>query len=220
MWTKAVVPSAVCGLLALAAMHCGDGGASGANGHGAGSSGVTSPGALSVFPDTAYTGVDDGGGKYVVPVAVSNGAKVTWSSSDATIATVSGDDASATVSPVKAGTVTITAKAGTQSATMTVTVQTYVASARAAGQTAFATYKCASCHGAAGTPDITPSGICKHTDAQIEAAVTQGTNPEGGDIKIGKAAHSFAIAPSDAAFAGIAAFLRSQTPEGIPTPDG
>ena len=205
---------------ALVTLHCGDGGASGAHGQGAGPGGAASTGTLSLFPESAYAGVDDGGGKYVVPVAVRNGSKVTWKSSDASIATVSGDDASAIIAPVKAGTATITASAGTQSATMTVTVQTYAASARAAGQTAFGTYKCASCHGAADTPDITPSGICKHTDAQIQAAVTQGTNPEGGDIKIGKAAHSFAIAPTDAAFAGIAAFLRSQTPQGIPKPDG
>ena len=217
MRKRVVVVAVIC---ALGSLHCGDGGAGGAHGQGAGPSGVASPGTLSLFPDSAYAGVDDGGGKYVVPVAVINGTKVTWTSSDASVATVTGDDASATVSPVKAGTATITASAGTQSATMTVTVQSYPASARAAGQAAFATYKCASCHAAAGGPDITPSGICKHTDAQIQAAVTQGTNPEGGDIKIGKAAHSFAIAPTDAAFAGIAAFLRSQTPQGIPKPDG
>lgn len=202
---------------AVVSMQCGDGGAGGALGHGAGPSGA--PATLSVFPATVFSGVDDGGGKYVVPVAVSNGTKVTWQSSDASIATVSGDDTSAMITPLKAGTATITATAGGASATVALTVQTYAAAARTAGQAAFETFKCASCHGAAG-PDITSSGICKHTDAQLEAAVTQGANPEGGDVKIGKAAHSFPIAPTDPAYVGIAAFLRSQTPAGIPKPDG
>ena len=87
-----------------------------------------------------------------------------------------------------------------------------------AGSTAFTqTYTCAKsgCHDSAG-PDISPSDIGKHTDTQIQAAVTMGANPEGGDISIGAAAHSFALTGDEVL--GICAYLRA-LPPGTPVPD-
>ena len=66
-----------------------------------------------------------------------------------------------------------------------------------------------------GDNDISPSGIGKHTDAELLTAVTAGTNPEGGAIEV---AHSFAVAPSSASSRGICAYMRS-LPPGTPVND-
>ncbi len=71
----------------------------------------------------------------------------------------------------------------------------------------------AGCHDASG-PDVTPSGIGKHTDAQLQATVLSGQNPEGGEVAIGAARHSFAMAPMP----GIIAYMRS-LPPGVPHAD-
>jgi hypothetical protein len=167
-----------------------------------------------LFPTAVNTGFDDSG-KYTVPIAVSDATGVVWTSSDPSVATVSGNDTVGTVTGLKVGTATITATAGGSSATATVTVQSYKVVDKNAGQTSYSTSNCAmsGCHDSTG-PDITPSGIGKHTDAQIFNAVSMGANPEGGDIAIGKAAHSFSSAPT-----GISAYLRSLTPAGIPHAD-
>src|SRR5262249_15548339 len=166
---------------------------------------------LTLYPTAAFTGLDESA-KYSVPIAASGAAGITWTSSDPTIATVSGTDSVATITAVKAGTVTITAKAGTATATATITVESFKSADKATGQTAYATANCAGCHGASG-PDISPSGVGKHTDAQLMACVTQGQNPEGGAVSIGAAAHSFAETTA------IVAYLRSIPAAGVPKAD-
>jgi mono/diheme cytochrome c family protein len=147
------------------------------------------------------------------------GTGVTWASTDTTIATVSGTDALGTVTALKAGSTTITATAGGTTLSVPLTVNSYSTSDRMAGATAFTTFSCASaaCHGAGG-PDISPSDIGKHTDAQILASVTMGANPEGGPISIGAAAHTFAITAGSPEARGISAYLRT-LPPGTPVQD-
>lgn len=164
--------------------------------------------------------------KYAAPIGVTSGSGITWASADSTIATVSGNDMEANVTAVKTGSTTITATAGGKSVTVPVTVEAYKASDRMAGAAAYAkipgsTMSCAaaSCHGPTGVSDITPSGIGKHTDQAIQAAFAMGANPEGGNVSIGVAAHSFAIPSSDPAYLGIVAFLRSEPAAGIPKAD-
>jgi hypothetical protein len=179
-----------------------------------GTNAANTAGAPVLFPTAVYTGFDETG-HYSVPVAASGATGLTWSSSDPSVASVSGTDASATITGLKAGSATITASAAGATATVTVTVATYVAADKTAGQAAYGSHGCSNkgCHDASG-PDITPSGIGKHTDAQLIAAATMGANPEGGDISIGAAAHSFKSVPN-----GIAAYLRSLPSMGIPNQD-
>jgi hypothetical protein len=169
-------------------------------------------GTLTLFPTTVYTGVEAGGSTYAVPIAASGATGMSWVSSDSSVASVSGSDTEGTVDGVKAGMAQVTASAGMQSAAAMVVVASYTATQRMAGAQSYMKFNCVGCHGNGG-PDITPSGIGKHTDAQILAAATQGANPEGGDISIGKAAHSFAADP------GIVAYVRSLAPAGVPHPD-
>lgn len=166
---------------------------------------------ITLFPTTVYTGADESATRYAVPIAASGASGMSWLSSDPALAGVTGTDRSATVTALKEGAITITAKAGSESASAMVIVTHYSAAQRMAGAQSYTKLACAGCHASAS--DITPSGVGKHTDAQLLAAVTQGANPEGGDISIGKANHSFAADP------GIVAYLRSLAPEGIPHDD-
>jgi hypothetical protein len=160
-----------------------------------------------------------GGASYKLTIAASGSTGVTWKSSDTTIATVAGTDILGTVVALKAGTAIITATGG-NSVSVPLTVMNYAAADLSAGRTAFeTTYTCAKsgCHDAMG-PDVTPSGVGKHTDAQLQAVVTSGMNPEGGVVSIGAAAHSFAIVSGTPAYAGIVAYMRS-LPPGTPKQD-
>jgi hypothetical protein len=179
---------------------------------GCGGDSPSAGGTPTLFPEHVHTGFDQNG-SYVVPVAASGATGVTWTSSDPSVATVTGTDALATVTGLETGTATITAGA-TSTASVTVDVKAYVAGDKATGKTAFDTLGCAAagCHTPSG-PDITPSGVGKHTDAEILAAITAGQNPEGGELSIGAANHSFT------ADATIIAYLRSIAPTGTPVDD-
>lgn len=182
-----------------------------------------SPTGLTVFPTTTiYSGVESGTGAtaYKATIRADGASGVTWKVDDPTIASVTGTDTLGTVTALKAGSTTITVMAGGVTAQVPFTVATYNVSDRMAGATAFTTtYTCArsGCHDATG-PDISPSGIGKHTDAQLDAATTMGKNPEGGDVAIGAAAHSFSIASAAPGYVGIAAYMRALTP-GTPHKD-
>ena len=177
--------------------------------------------AFSVFPDTTlYSGVESGAGAvtYKVTIAASNGKGVVWASADPSIATVTGTDALGTVTALKAGSTTITATAGGMKLSIPLVVATYAVSDRMAANGMWTgTCSKGGCHDPGG-PDVTPSGIGKHPDMQLDAVVTMGQNPEGGDVSIGRAAHSFAIASGTPAFAGIVAQMRS-LPPGTPVKD-
>jgi len=177
--------------------------------------------AFSVFPNTTlYSGVESGAGAatYKVTIAASNGSGVVWASADPSIATVTGTDALGTVTALKAGSTTITATAGGTKLSIPLVVATYSTSDRMAASGMWSgTCSKGGCHDASG-PDVSPSGIGKHTDMQLDTVVTMGQNPEGGDVSIGKAAHSFAIASGTPAFAGIVATMRS-LPPGTPKQD-
>jgi hypothetical protein len=175
------------------------------------------PTSLQIYPTTTlYTGVEDTGAKYTVNIAVSGATGVIWSSADNTVATVTGNDSSGTVRAVKEGTTMITATAGQLKQNVLVTIDTYKVSDRMAGQTAWNMFTCAKsgCHDQAG-PDVSPSGIAKHDDDELIAAFTMGKNPEGGDLSIGAAAHSFAVMNTT----GLVAYLRSLQPKQIPIAD-
>jgi hypothetical protein len=167
---------------------------------------------LAVFPATTlYTGVDEMKG-YSVNVAVLSGSSLTWSSSDPSVASVTGNDQAATITALKAGTATITASAGGAQASIPLTVSSYTAAGRAAGEADYKANGCADCHDIAGGPDITPSDLGKHTDNEIITAFTTGQNPEGGTIE---GTHSFK--PTDNA--GLVAYLRSLSPKQVPVKD-
>jgi alpha-amylase len=179
----------------------------------------TPSGNLSTFPNTQIFSGAGGTTPDKVTIAAMGATGVTWASMDTTIATVTGTDTLGTVTAVKAGSTSITATAGGKTVTIPLTVNMYTTAQLAAGSTAFTqTYTCAKagCHDSGG-PDISPSDIGKHTDAQIIAATSMGKNPEGGDISIGASNHSFALATSDDQ-AGICAYLRA-LPPGTPVQD-
>ena len=138
---------------------------------------------ISVFPDKVFIGVDETGKALgSAPVGLTGAtAAVTWTSSNATVAGATGTETNVAIAPKKVGTSTVTAKAGTKSVTVTVTVLEYPAADKATGATEYTAAKCDGCHTAAG-PDITPSGVGKHDDAEVLAAITEGANPEGGDL--------------------------------------
>jgi hypothetical protein len=177
-------------------------------------------GPFALFPTEAYTGVENTGARYTVPIAATGATGIQWTSSDSSVMSAAGTDQVSTVTGLKAGSATVTATAGSATLSTRVTVLSYTASDREAGHTAYTKFNCAACHeGASTAPDITPSGIGHHDDLAIQAAVTQGANPEGGDVAVGKLNHSFPIDQNSAAYVGIVAFLRSQTPRGIPVQD-
>jgi len=204
-------------IFALLAVSCSSGsgddsGPGPGDGSSGGSSGGSSSGALKIFPDMLYSGVDSAGGSttYKVMISASGATGVQWSVSDSKTATITGTDAVATVTALKSGSATVKATAGTMTISVPLTVTAYAAADLAAGMTAYTTkFTCArsGCHDAAG-PDVGPADICKHTDAQILAALASGTNPEGGPISIGAAAHTFAVA-AGAESRGIVAYMRS-----------
>jgi hypothetical protein len=167
---------------------------------------------VTLFPTLVYTGVEAGGAAYAVPIAASGATGMRWSSSDATVASVSGNDTLGTVDGVKSGMASVTVDSGSESASAMVVVTSYTAAQRMAGAQSNTKFNCAGCHASMGL-DLSPSGIGKHSDAQIIAAATMGANPEGGDIAIGKAAHSFAADP------GVVAWVRSLPAAGVPHPD-
>ncbi len=162
----------------------------------------TGDGSVTVFPTKVFVGVDESGSMSPAPVAL-NGASgtATWSSSDTSIAAVTGDAVSAKISAVKVGGSTVTVKAGSASANVTVTVLSYTSAAVASGQQEYKSAGCDGCHGGADAPDITPSGVGKHTDDQILGAAKDGQNPEGGAIS--EPNHKFAVSTA------VVAYLRS-----------
>ena len=161
----------------------------------------TPAGDISVFPDKVFVGVDETGKALSpAPVGLTGGSgTVTWTSSNASVATASGNAKSGAIAAKKSGTTAVTVKDGTKTATVTVTVITYKSADKTAGAAEFAAAKCDGCHSASG-PDITPSGVGKHSDDEILAAVTQGMNPEGGMLEGG---HTYTTTPA------IVAYLRS-----------
>lgn len=164
----------------------------------------TPAGDISVFPDKVFVGVDETGKAFsAAPVGLTGGSgTVTWTSSNAGIASASGNAKAGAIAVKKPGTTAVTVKDGTKTATVSVTVITYKSADKTAGAAEFAAAKCADCHGASG-PDITPSGVGKHDDDEILAAVTQGMNPEGGMLE---GAHMYTATPA------IVAYLRSTAP--------
>jgi len=168
---------------------------------------------------TLYSGADPAGGgaTYKVTIAASDATGITWASGDETIATVTGTDILGTVVAKKPGSTTITATADGKVTSVPLTVNAYAAADLTAGMAVANQYMCskAGCHA---TIDISPSDVGKHTDAELLASVTLGTNPEGGAISIGAAAHSFAVAANSASSRGIIAYMRS-LPPGTPVAD-
>lgn len=164
-----------------------------------------------VFPTTVNIGVDDKGKMFSAPILITGGQGVTFSSAAKNIATVSGNDMLATVTGVRPGTTKLTLTSGSSTATVAVTVTRYLAADVAKGQTSFMQFKCSGCHPR--DADTSPSGIADHTDDEVFLAISQGVNPEGGDILIGNAKHAFA------ADRGIVGFLRSRPAVGVPKKD-
>ena len=164
----------------------------------------TPAGDISVFPDKVFVGVDETGKALsAAPVGLTGGAgTASWTSSNTSIATATGNAKTGSISAKKPGTSTVTVKDGTKTATVLVTVIAYKSADKTSGAAEYASAKCADCHGASG-PDITPSGVGKHSDDEILAAVTQGANPEGGDLEGG---HKYTATPA------IVAYLRSIAP--------
>ena len=182
----------------------------------------TSGETLTVFPTTTlFSGIDPvgGGATYQVTIAASGAKHVTWQSSDPTTATVTGTEMLGTATTLKAGSATITASSSASSIDVPLLIVPYDAADLAAGKAAFDMYACAKsgCHDGHAF-DITPSGIGKHTDPQNLTSVQTGYNPEGGEVSIGAANHSFAILSGTPEATGIVAYMRS-LPPGIPIRD-
>jgi hypothetical protein len=131
---------------------------------------------LTVFPDTLYTAVTETQ-KFTVPFIVNRGqtavTDATVTSSDDTVATVAAKSGDYLITAVAAGSATITAKSGSDTVTVSVTVTTLTDAAVSAGQQVYMSNNCGPCHDGASQPDITSSGLGKHTDAQITGAFTR-----------------------------------------------
>ncbi len=158
-------------------------------------------GAVTVFPTKVFVGVDEDGAMAPAPVTLSGGSGASWVSSNTAVASVSAMASGAKISAVKTGSSTVTAKVGSASADVAVTVLTYTKAAKAAGQAEYMKAGCDGCHGSADGPDITPSGVGKHTDEQILGAALQAQNPEGGAVDSPN--HKFDVTTA------IVAYLRS-----------
>jgi hypothetical protein len=182
------------------------------------------PGPVWLFPDQPLiAGYFGGTPTGQVTLRASDMKTATWTSADPTIATISGglDDTGTgglgTATAVAVGMTTLTATSNGQSFSVPLTVESFTAAQVSTGQSTYMTTGCVaeSCHDATG-PDLTPSGLGKHTDLQIEAAITTAANPEGGMLFTGSASHSFSI--QNDALVGLVAYLRS-LPPGTPYPD-
>jgi hypothetical protein len=170
--------------------------------------------AVTLYPTQIYVGLDETKA-YAVPLeAGGGGGTFRWRSSDPAVVTVTVDATGgrAVVTAARSGTAVITVSSGDFAATALVTVNAYTARERLAGEDAYASFRCAACHESARGHDLTPSGISKHTDAELQQAFTAGTNPEGGLIPLGPQGHLFAVPAGDPAFRGLPAFLRSLPP--------
>ena len=174
-----------------------------------GGSGATAP---KLHPDTIYLGVEDSGVKFSAPIAVDGASPMAYSVADGSIAHASGGDQMVEVGALRVGSTTVTVRNDFGQATASVSVAIYAATARAAGEQAWATYNCASCHDFGA--DVTPSGIARFSDPQIIAAVQSGTGPSGGALATGGSPHSFTLSSPD----GMVAFLRSLPARSVPTP--
>ena len=170
----------------------------------------TSSSGLTVYPTKGFTGVEDTGARYTLPVSASGTSGMTWSAAEDSICTAMGSDSLGKVAGVMPGGCTVSVTAGTESQIVTVTVASYKAADRSAGAAAYTSLSCSGCHDIASGPDISPSGIGKHSDDEIFKVVMTGLNPEGGCVSIGCQGHSFA-APD-----GIVAYLRSLPSKGVP----
>jgi hypothetical protein len=169
--------------------------------------------AMALFPMQVFTAVDDSGGAFTVPIAASGAQSAMWASDAPQIATVTGDDTIGQVRAVSVGDAPIVVAAGGKTVSAMVTVSRYTAAQRAAGQVAFTAHACAGCHDSG--PDISPSGVGKHSEAQLQAAFL-GMNPEGGPIE--GVVHNF-VPDSDPASLALVAYLRSLPARGVPHAD-
>jgi hypothetical protein len=191
---------------------CGGSGSSASAGSGGGGGAGGSASSLEVFPSTTlHTGVDEAGG-YTVNIAVVSGSGLAWTSSDPATATVTGDDKVATITALKAGSATITATAGSSKVDVPVEISTYTVAQKMAGAMEYKS-TCAGCHDGSGGPDITPSDLGKHTDAEATGAFAEGKNPEGGTIDSPN--HIFTVTDK----VGMVAYLRSLPPRQPPVAD-
>jgi hypothetical protein len=168
-------------------------------------SGAASP--PKIFPAALYLGVEDSGRKYSAPIAVGGASPMAFSVADTSIATAIGGDQQVEVGALRVGSTTVLMRNDFGEASAAVSIATYSASARLAGQQAWTSFNCAGCHDFG--PDVTPSGIARRADAQIEAAVVSGKAPDGGEIST---AHSFAVSPPE----GMVALLRSLPAREVP----
>jgi hypothetical protein len=177
--------------------------------------------AISVFPSAVFTGFETGGAQFTaVAVADSNqdpSEVIKWVPSNQNIAVVtSAPSALVKIQAHDGGSTTVSGSAtDREPGTVSVTVTAYPAGSVARGQTVYGSFGCAGCHEAgAGSPDITTSGIGKHSDEQVLGAAIDGNNPEGGSIG---SFHKFAV--PDASKPDLLSYLRSLPPRGIPAPD-
>ncbi len=157
---------------------------------------------IAVFPQKVFVGFDESGSMASAPVVLSNASgTVTWTSSDRSIAAVSGGTMYGQISAVGPGITDVRVTADEGSASVFVVAVAYTQADVKAGARDYATLGCGRCHDGAGAPDITPSGIAKHSDDEIIRAALEGKNPEGGEIRSPN--HRYAIS------AAIVPYLRS-----------
>ena len=175
-------------------------------------------GTLTVFPSKLYVGVDDAGHGFLAPLQVSGATGITWTSQSADFM-VSGDDHGAMVTGITAGNgnINVTSADG-QMVTVPVTVRMYTAASVSNGQAGFNQIGCnqSGCHDANG-PNITPSGIGKFDDLPLDYWITMGQSLDGTStvqFHMWNASTGLDLQGQ----MGIVAYLRSQAPNGPPTP--
>ncbi len=171
------------------------------------------PTGLQVFPTQLYTGVDDGGGHYVVPVAARGETGLMWNTADTSRIMIMGTDNGAMVTALRAGHAQIEVDASASSSvSVSISVQSYTAAQRAAGQEAVGRIGCQRtyCHDANG-PDFTPSGIGRYADLDLQAWILYGKSLRNGTTV---QFHMWPLTLTEQM--GIVAYLRSQAPRGMP----
>ena len=184
------------GLLTLTVACSGGGGDGGGNPDGGGRP-DGNPDLATIFPPVVHTGYD-GAHQFRVPVStdLSNQVEgeVTWSTGDASIASIAPVDTPpnypatrgvwAMITTAGSGQTSASATIGPHTVTAELRVAAYTSEQVTAGQTRYQTdgaddrRSCASCHQVAGGADHTPTEMAFHDDDALLVVITEGHYPD------------------------------------------
>ena len=205
-----------------------DGGSGGPKDADVGDGGIGNNTDLTILPDRAYTGFDNGAHTFAVPISIA-GAKadlklVASDPSMVDIKTVTNTNPEAAgtdekwflVTTKKAGSVTLTATSGGTSVEAKLTIAQYTSARWDTGNTRYHNAAaggdppCAQCHEKAGGADHSPLTLSPVDDESAKTVITAGII---NGIPVNKANHKWEATPSE--LDGLVTYLRALPPRGI-----